>query len=241
MNIIVCKNYEEMSERAASFICDVVRSNKNATLGLATGSTPIGMYRHLRALCAKGELDLSGITTFNLDEYYPMKKDNRQSYDYFMRENLFDGLGIDPARIHIPSGEAEDADAECKAYEQMIDDNGGIDIQVLGIGVNGHIGFNEPADTLFEHTHKTALTESTMQANARFFTKDEIMPDSALTMGIASIFKARKIILLASGASKREIVSRLLDGGISTQVPASLLKLHPDVTIICDEEAYCGR
>ena len=130
---------------------------------------------------------------------------------------------------------------DAKKLQQMIDEGGGIDIQVLGIGVNGHIGFNEPADTLFEHTHKTALTESTMQANARFFTKDEIMPDSALTMGIASIFKARKIILLASGASKREIVSRLLDGGISTQVPASLLKLHPNVTIICDTDAYGGR
>lgn len=237
MNIIVYNNYEEMSVAAAALVCDVVRENKNATLGLATGSTPVGLYRQLRALVAKGELDLSGITTFNLDEYYPMKQSDPQSYYTFMQENLFEGLGIDPARIHIPCGEAVDPDEECKNYDAMIDANGGIDLQVLGIGVNGHIGFNEPDEELVAGTHKTALTESTLKANARFFKEGEVMPTSALTMGMASIFKARKIILLASGAAKREIVTKLAQGGISTNVPASLLKLHPSVTILCDKDA----
>ena len=237
MNILVTENYSAMSRAAADILEEVVKKKPTAVLGLATGSTPIGLYRELVERYEKGVLDFSRVTTFNLDEYYPIAAADPHSYRYFMNDNLFDHINVDRARIHIPNGEAADADAECATYEKMLDEAGGIDLQILGIGLNGHIGFNEPSDTLVAKTHRTPLTESTLQANARFFEDISAMPDSALTMGMASIFRAKKILLLANGTAKADIIGTLMTGGISTNVPASLLLLHPDVTVICDKEA----
>ncbi len=238
MKIIVCDNYEEMSKEAAKIFADVIKSKPNAVLGLATGSTPIGMYNELAAMNKSGEIDFSNITTFNLDEYYPIKRTNEQSYYYFMNENLFSKINIDRDNTHIPDGQTDNPDEECASYEESITEAGGIDIQILGIGQNGHIGFNEPDSTLNTHTHLTTLTQNTIQANARFFDDISEVPTSALTMGIATILQSKKIVLLASGKSKHNAVASLMTKLIDTEVPATMLKLHPDVTLICDKEAY---
>lgn len=237
MKVLVFESYEEMSRAAADIMACVIKSKPDGVLGLATGSTPVGMYNCLADMCKSGELDFSSIKTVNLDEYYPISPDNRQSYRYFMNENLFSKININIDNTNVPAGNAEDADLECQRYEKLIDSFGGIDIQVLGIGQNGHIGFNEPEEKLYSETHVTGLTESTMQANARFFSEDEIMPDKALTMGMGSIFKADKILVLANGKSKRDAVSQLVSGRITTSCPVTLLNLHKDVTLICDKEA----
>ena len=237
MKVLVFESYEEMSRAAADIMADVVKSKPDGVLGLATGSTPVGMYNCLADMCKSGELDFSNVKTVNLDEYYPISPDNRQSYRYFMNENLFSKININIDNTNVPAGNAEDADLECKRYEKLIDSLGGIDIQVLGIGQNGHIGFNEPEEKLYSETHVTGLTESTMQANARFFSEDEVMPDKALTMGMGSIFKADKILVLANGKSKRDAVNQLVSGRITTSCPVTLLNLHKDVTLICDKEA----
>ena len=237
MKVLVFESYEEMSRAAADIMADVVKSKPDGVLGLATGSTPIGMYNCLADMCKSGELDFSNVKTVNLDEYYPISPDNRQSYRYFMNENLFSKININIDNTNVPAGNAEDADLECQRYEKLIDSLGGIDIQVLGIGQNGHIGFNEPEEKLYAETHVTGLTESTMQANARFFSEDEVMPDKALTMGMGSIFKAAKILVLANGKSKRDAVNQLVSGRITTSCPVTLLNLHKDVTLICDKEA----
>ena len=237
MKILVAEDYEKMSLAAADLITAQVKEKPNSVLGLATGGTPIGTYKVLVDRYKKGELDFSKVITFNLDEYYPIKADDSHSYRYFMNDNLFDHINVEKKNVHIPNGEAEDADLECENYEKMLDAAGGIDLQILGIGLNGHIGFNEPDATLVPYTHKTPLTESTLAANARFFTDGATMPNAALTMGMASIFRAKKILLLANGEGKREILTKLTRGGITTDVPASLLLLHPDVTIICDKAA----
>ena len=237
MKVLVFDNYNEMSVAAANIIADVVRAKPDGVLGLATGSTPVGMYNCLADMCKNGELDFSDIKSVNLDEYYPISPDNRQSYRYFMNHNLFYHININLENTNVPAGDAADADAECERYEKLIDSLGGIDVQVLGIGQNGHIGFNEPEEKLYSDTHVTALTESTMQANARFFSEDEIMPDKALTMGMGSIFKADKILVLANGKSKRDAVKQLVSGRITTSCPVTLLNLHKDVTLICDKEA----
>ena len=238
MKVLVFENYEEMSRAAANIMADVVKAKPDGVLGLATGSTPVGMYNCLADMCKSGELDFSNIKTVNLDEYYPISPDNRQSYRYFMNENLFSKININIDNTNVPAGNAEDADLECQRYEKLIDSLGGIDIQVLGIGQNGHIGFNEPEEKLYSETHVTGLTESTMQANARFFSEDEVMPDKALTMGMGSIFKADKILVLANGKAKRDAVSQLVSGRITTSCPVTLLNLHKDVTLICDKEAF---
>ena len=240
MQIIVCKNYEEMSKTGARIIASQVIMKPKCILGLATGSTPIGMYSELGRMCDEGILDFSGVSSYNLDEYYPISPDNPQSYYYFMEENLFSKINIDRANTHIPSGNSSDPEAECSRYDEMIDKAGGVDLQVLGIGQNGHIGFNEPDSALIAGTHVTGLTESTIKANSRFFDSVDDVPTKALTMGIATIIKAKKIIILANGKSKHEAVSALLDDKIDTQVPATMLKLHSDVVLICDEEAYNG-
>ncbi len=240
MRVIVCENYNEMSKAGAKLIASQLVLKPNSVLGLATGSTPVGMYKELISMNKAGELDFSEVTTFNLDEYYPISRDNRQSYYYFMQENLFSHININPENTNIPNGEAENTDEECLNYEKKIKASGGIDIQVLGIGRNGHIGFNEPNATLNSHTHLTALTENTLSANSRFFSEDETMPTEALTMGIATILSAKKIILLASGASKSRVVGELLNNRINTNIPATMLKTHPDVVLICDKDAYSG-
>lgn len=240
MRVIVCKNYEEVSKEAARLVAGLVALKPDCVLGLATGSTPIGMYENLADMHKKGELDFSKVTTFNLDEYYPIKKDNNQSYDYFMNENLFSKVNVPKENRHIPNGEAKDAEAECKAYDESINKAGGIDLQILGIGQNGHIGFNEPDIVLKASTHLTGLTEDTINANSRFFEKKEDVPTHALTMGMREILKSKKIVLMANGKNKHEAIAKLLDDDITTSVPATILKVHPDVVLICDEEAYNG-
>jgi len=222
MKIIKCKNYEEVSSVAAKIVAEQVKLKPNSVLGLATGSTPVGMYSELINMCSKNEVDFSNVTTFNLDEYYPIKKDNNQSFYYFMYENLFNGINTKKENIHILNGETTDANSECENFEKMIAQNGGIDLQVLGIGQNGHIGFNEPDESLESRTHITALTQNTIEVNSRFFDSASEVPTKALTMGIATIMKARKIIILVSGAEKAEAVKSLVSGKIITQNPSTI-------------------
>jgi len=238
MKFIVCNNYEEISKKAAEIIAEVIKSKPDCILGLATGSTPVGTYKELIAKNKSGEISFKTVKSYNLDEYYPISPDNDQSYRYFMNDNLFNHIDIDMANTHLLDGETKDPDAECKAYDKAIEAAGGIDIQVLGIGRNGHIAFNEPDEALIAPTHKTSLTADTIDANSRFFESADLVPKHALTMGMASIFGARKIILLANGASKAEAIKDLLSDEIKTSNPSTLLKLHNDVTIICDKEAY---
>ncbi len=239
MKVIVTENYEEMSDVATKFFADVITDKPDCVLGLATGSTPVGMYNNLTKAYQEGKLDFSKVKSVNLDEYYPIAPDNDQSYRYFMNKNLFDRVNIDKDNTYVPDGATKDPEAACRAHEDKIDELGGIDIQVLGIGRNGHIGFNEPsADGLFSDTHLTDLTQNTIEANARFFESIDDVPKYALTMGIGSVFKARRIIILASGAEKADAVKKMVSGTISTMCPASMLALHPDVTVICDKAAY---
>lgn len=240
MKIIVTENYGEMSKEGAKIITKLLKEKPDCILGLATGSTPVGMYEELIRLNKAGEISFKGVTTFNLDEYYPLSPDHDQSYRYFMNKNLFDHVDIDKARTHVPNGLAKNPEEEGKAYDKAIDEAGGIDLQVLGVGQNGHIGFNEPEEELYVGTHLTGLTESTIEANARFFASKDDVPTKAVTMGMGSIMKARKIIVLASGKNKHFVVSKMLDGRITTSVPATLLKLHGDVILVCDKAAYEG-
>ena len=240
MKLYVCKNYDEMSEKAAQVVASVITLKPDCVLGLATGSTPVGMYSKLAELNRAGKLDFSQVKTYNLDEYYPIKPSNPQSYRYFMDKNLFDLINIDKANTHLLNGEVSDTEAECAAYDEAIKAAGGIDIQVLGIGNNGHIGFNEPDDKLVAATHKTALTESTISANARFFNSSYEVPRHALTMGLEPIMKAKKIIMLVSGKGKHAALAEMLSGVITPSNPATVLQLHGDVTVVCDEDAYNG-
>ena len=238
MRIILCENYDEISKAAAKIVAGQVAVKPDSVLGLATGSTPVGTYRILVDMNKRGEVDFKEVKSFNLDEYYPIAPDNNQSYRYFMNENLFNHIDIEIKNTHVLNGLAENPEEECAAYEKMIEEAGGIDLQILGIGENGHIGFNEPDRELVAKTHLTKLTESTINANSRFFSSIDEVPTQSLTMGMASILSAKKIILLASGANKRNAVKGLVDGGITTSNPASLLNIHPDVVLICDREAY---
>lgn len=240
MRVIVCEDYEQLSKAGARIFAAQMTLKPDSVLGLATGSTPLGLYGELVRMYKTGEIDFSGVTTFNLDEYYPISHENEQSYRYFMDKNLFSQVNIDPARTHIPNGLTEDAAAECAAYEKAVREAGGVDLQLLGIGQNGHIGFNEPDGSLTTVTHITALTENTIEANARFFAKRADVPAHALTMGMRTILSARKIVLLASGANKYEAVQHMLNEEITTDVPATLLKVHPDTVLICDRAAYGG-
>lgn len=241
MRVVICENYEEMSKQAAKLVISQVNLKPNSILGLATGSTPIGMYDKLIEANKKGEVDFSEVTTFNLDEYYPLSADNDQSYHYFMNEHLFSKTNIPFERTHVPDGEAANPEKECEEYDKKIDAAGGIDLQILGIGQNGHIGFNEPDKNLIAGTHLTGLTDSTIEANSRFFEKKEDVPTKALTMGIASILKSKKIIIMANGAAKHEVVSALMTPDITTDIPATMLKVHSDVVVICDKEAFYGK
>ena len=240
MRVIVCENYDEMSLQGAKLFESQIRLKPNSILGLATGSTPIGMYQNLIKMYKEEGLDFSKITSFNLDEYYPISQDNDQSYRYFMNEQLFNHINIDKEKTFVPNGEAKDADLECEQYEEKLAQYGGVDIQLLGIGRNGHIGFNEPGDKLYASTHKTGLTQDTIEANSRFFADIKDVPTQALTMGIGSIMKAKTIVLLASGKNKHDAVKALLDDYITTEIPCTLLKAHPDFILICDKDAYEG-
>ncbi len=236
MKIISAKDYNDMSKKAADLMAAQVIVKPNCVLGLATGSTPIGLYKELIRRYEEGELDFSEVSTVNLDEYCGLTKESDQSYAYFMEHNLFCGINIDRANTNIPNGANPDAAGECARYDEVLRKTPA-DIQLLGIGNNGHIGFNEPADGFAVGTHQVMLTESTINANARFFAKKEDVPRSAYTMGVAGIMSAKKILLVASGEAKAPIMKEVAVGPVCPQVPASVLRLHPDVTIVADEAA----
>ena len=237
MKIYKTKNYDEMSKRAAHIIASQVILNPDCVLGLATGSTPVGTYKNLIEWYQNGDLDFSQITSCNLDEYRGLSGDNDQSYRYFMNHNLFDHVNIRKECTYVPDGLEKDSDAACKAYEEIIEKVGGIDLQLLGLGTNGPIGFNEPADEFPKTTHCVDLTESTIQANKRFFEKVEDVPTQAYTMGIKNIMQARKVLLIVSGEGKAEILDKVLYGPVTPQAPASILQLHNDLTVVADEAA----
>ena len=240
MNIIVCNSYEEMSAAAGKLYVDLLQAKPNAVLGFATGSTPLGLYQLLAAQNKAGVIDFKDVTTFNLDEYYPMDPAHDQSYRYFMDKNLFNNINIDKANTFVPDGTAKDVDTVGAAYDAAIEAKGGIDLQLLGVGRNGHIGFNEPDAALVAGTHVTDLTDDTIDANARFFEKKEDVPTKAVTMGMGTIMKARAIVCIISGANKNAVIKALQNDTVTTDCPATFLKLHPNVTILCDKEAFEG-
>lgn len=229
--------YKEMSRKAANIISAEIISNPKAVIGLATGSTPIGTYNQLIEWCKKGDLDFAQVTTVNLDEYYGLSGDNEQSYRYFMNDHLFDHVNIDKNNTHVPNGLAKDPKAEGERYDAFIKEIGGIDLQLLGIGIDGHIGFNEPDDVFVKETHLVDLDESTIQANSRFFESADEVPKKALTMGMMSIMQAKKILMVVSGENKEQILKEALTGPITPKNPASILQVHPDVTVIFTKQA----
>ena len=235
MNFITVKNYEELSHIAAKIIASQIVVKPNTVLGLATGSSPVGAYKKLIEKCNAGDLDFSSVKTVNLDEYVGLDEENDQSYRYFMNDNLFNHVNIRKDHTFVPNGCAEDLKAEGEAYDAMIKELGGIDLQLLGIGLDGHISFNEPDEFFTGPTHEVVLDESTIEANARFFEKKEDVPTTAITMGMMSIMQAKKVLLIANGAKKKEIVEKSFFGPITPAVPASILQLHPDVTVIYSE------
>ena len=235
IRIIPGKTNEEASISAANVVSDVIKAKPNCVLGLATGSSPINMYKELIRQNQAGEISFKNVKSVNLDEYVGLAPDHDQSYRYFMNTNLFDHVNIDKARTAVPSGISDDLAAEGAAYDKHIEDLGGIDLQLLGIGLDGHIGFNEPADVFVKETHVVDLHESTIEANARFFEKKEDVPRKAITMGMGAIMNAKKVLLVANGAAKKDIIEKSFFGPITPQVPASILQLHPDVTVIYSE------
>ena len=237
MRIIRAKNYEHMSRQAANLISAQVILKPDSVLGLATGSSPIGTYEQLIEWHKKGDLDFSRVRTVNLDEYVGLAPVDSQSYYCFMRRNFFDHVNIYPANTHIPYGLNPNAEDECSRYDETIHRLGGIDLQLLGLGVNGHIGFNEPADAFPKGTHMVSLTDSTVQANKRFFEKEEDVPRYAYTMGICDIMQAKRVVMVVSGANKAETVKRAFFGPVTPACPASILQLHPDFTLVADEAA----
>lgn len=237
MKIYKAKDYKDMSRKAANIISAQVIMKPNCVLGLATGSTPIGTYDQLVEWYNKGDLDFSEVTTVNLDEYKGLPHTNDQSYYYFMHQHLFDRVNIDPERTNVPNGMEPDAEKECGKYEELIRSLGGVDLQLLGLGHNGHIGFNEPGEAFEKETHCVDLTESTIEANKRFFASADDVPKQAYTMGIKTIMQAKKILIVVNGENKADIVERAFFGPVTPEVPASILQLHNDVTLVGDEEA----
>lgn len=234
MNIIKANDYHDLSRKAANVISAQVILKPTSVLGLATGSTPIGTYKQLIEWYQKGDLDFSKVTSVNLDEYCGLSPDNDQSYRYFMNKNFFDHINIDKNKTNVPNGLAENFEDECNRYDTLISDLGGIDLQLLGIGHNGHIGFNEPDVSFEKTTHIVDLDESTIKANARFFKTIDEVPKKAITMGIRSIMQSKKVLLIANGPDKKEIVEKALRGPVTPDVPASILQFHPDLTVV-----YC--
>lgn len=237
MKVIKTKDYADMSRKAANIISAQIILKPDSVLGLATGSTPVGTYEELTDRYHKGDLDFSRIHSVNLDEYRGLDASNDQSYHYFMNKHLFKNVNIDTANTHVPDGSEPDSDKACADYEEIIRSYGGIDLQLLGLGHNGHIGFNEPAEEFAKTTHCVDLTESTIQANKRFFEKEEDVPRQAYTMGIGTIMKAKAILVVVSGEDKADILNEVINGPITPKVPASVLQLHPNVTIVADEAA----
>ena len=237
MNICKAKNYQDMSRKAANIISAQVIMKPHCVLGLATGSSPIGTYKQLIEWYNKGDLDFARVMSINLDEYKGIGAADVQSYRYFMNDNLFNHVNVNKDHTFVPNGLTEDPAEACKAYDDLIAACGGIDLQLLGIGGNGHIGFNEPTDSYIKATHVVTLSENTRSANARFFASMDEVPTHAITMGIGGIMEAKKILLLASGKAKAQAIYDALYGPITPQVPASILQLHSDVIVVADEAA----
>lgn len=237
MRVIICEDYDGLSKRGASIIAGLMERKPSCVLGLATGSTPIGTYEELVRMHREEDLDFLRVTTFNLDEYLGLPEEHSQSYHYFMEENLFKHINIPESSVNIPNGLASDMQRECEEYEWKIKGTGGIDLQLLGLGRDGHIGFNEPSSSLASRTRLKTLAPETIEDNARFFEKREDVPRFAITMGVGTIMEAREILLLASGERKAEALRATIEGPVSAEFTASILQLHPKVTIVADEEA----
>ena len=240
MNLIRAKDYDQLSRIAAGLIAAQINNKPNSLMGFATGSSPVGTYQQLIALCKAGDVDFSRVSTVNLDEYVGLPADHPQSYARFMRENLFDHVNIDMARTNIPNGMNPDPEAECRRYDAVIRSFGGIDLQLLGIGHDGHIGFNEPDDHFSYGTNCVALTDMTREANKRFFDSIDDVPRKAVTMGIYDIMMAKSVLILVSGEDKADILKAALNGPVTPQNPASVLQFHRNCTIIADEAA-CSK
>ena len=238
MKVIVTKTYEEMCQKAARIIAAQITLKEDSVLGLATGSTPVGIYQDLVKKYQEDRLDFSEVTTVNLDEYVGLTGDSEQSYRWFMNHHLFDHINIPKQYTYVPNGNSEDPEDECENYELLIQQLGGVDLQLLGIGANGHIGFNEPSDSFAEETHVTDLTPSTIEANSRFFGSKEEVPTKAITMGIGTIMQAKKILLVANGEGKAQAIYDTLFSPVSPKCPASILRFHQDVTVLVDEAAF---
>jgi glucosamine-6-phosphate deaminase len=237
MRIISAKNYEEMGKMAANVIAAQMKLKPDSVLGLATGSSPISTYENLIQQCQAGELDFSRAKSVNLDEYVGLDAANVNSYRYFMQQHLFDHININPANTHVPCGTNPDTEGECAAYDELIRKLGGIDLQLLGLGPNGHIGFNEPSDCFIPGTHKVKLADATIQANSRMFEQESDVPHYAYTMGIRDIVQAKCVLMIVSGENKAEILKKAFYGKITPQVPASILQLHPNFILVADEAA----
>ena len=237
MRIIRTKNYDEMSRKAAAIIAAQVIHKPNCVLGLATGGTPVGTYKNLVEWYKSGDLDFSEVSTVNLDEYRGLPREHRESYWSFMHRNLFDHVNIPQDRINLPDGTNMDADAECKRYDAVIASMGGVDLQLLGIGHDGHIGFNDPSDAFDMGTHCVDLTEETIEANKRFFASRDEVPRQAYTMGTHTIMSARKVLMIVSGRDKAEIIKKAFFGPVTPHVPASILQMHPNFVLVADEDA----
>ena len=237
MRIIRTKDYEDMSRRAAAIIAAQVVLKPDCVLGLATGGTPVGIYKNLVNWYQGGDLDFSEVTSVNLDEYRGLPRAHKESYWSFMHRNLFDYVNMNPNHINLPDGMNMDADAECARYDRVIESVGGIDLQLLGIGHDGHIGFNEPSNAFDLGTHCVKLTDETIDANQRFFNNREEVPREAYTMGTRTIMQARKVLMVVSGKDKAEIIKKAFYGPVTPEVPASILQMHPDFTLVADEDA----
>lgn len=237
MKIIHAESYDDLSRKAAEIIAAQIKSKPDSVLGLATGSSPVGTYKELVKMYESGELDFSRISSINLDEYVGLDGTSDQSYRFFMNDNLFDHVNIDKSNTNVPNGKAEDRDAECSRYDALRSEIGPIDMQLLGIGENGHIAFNEPSDEFIYETHVVTLTDSTIMANSRLFADPADVPRYAMTVGMETIMTAKKVLLVANGAKKAQALRDTVSGPVTPRVPASILQQHPDVTIIADAEA----
>ena len=237
MLVTIKEDYEAMSVQAAEIVAEQIRKKPNSVIGFATGSTPLGLYNELIRLHRETGLDFSKITTFNLDEYVGLEPEHDQSYHYFMWENLFKHINVDPRHVYIPDGMADDIDYFCQWYEEQMAEVGGLDLQILGIGANGHIAFNEPGSSLGSRTRIKTLTTKTVEDNARFFDDPEKVPRYAITMGIGTIMDARKLVLVASGEGKAEAIQNTLEGPITAMVPATIVQMHQQAHIVLDNEA----
>lgn len=237
MKIIEAEDYQDMSRKAANIISAQIILYPRSVLGLATGSTPLGAYRQLIKWYEQGDIDFHEASSVNLDEYCGLQPTHPQSYHYYMKHNFFDHINIRPENTHLPNGLAGDMEAECASYDRLIADLGGIDLQLLGIGETGHIGFNEPDDNFDKMTHKVALKQKTISDNSRFFDSVGDVPKYAVTMGIKAIMQARKILLMACGENKADVLEKALFGQVKPEIPASILQLHPNVTVVADRAA----